>query len=108
MDFWGKMLNAAGTALNVDAKDLTDLGNEQVDLSTGEVHTLTVPSGARIAYIEAEGQTARWCNNAATPSASVGIRLLKDNCLWYQGELAKFKAIAETNIGAKLNVAYYK
>ena len=37
MDFWGKMLNAAGTALNVDAKDLTDLGNEQVDLNQGAV-----------------------------------------------------------------------
>ena len=109
MDFWDALLNAAKSAINVDAKDLMDLGNEQKDLSGGDICFLEqIPTGARIAYIEAEGQNVRWCCNEGSPSTTVGVRLLKDNALWYQGELGKLRFHAETNTGAKLNVAYYK
>lgn len=68
--------------------------------------SLTVPSGAQFALIQAESQDVRWRDDGTNPTASVGMLLASGETLAYTGPLAAIRLI-ETTASAKLNVSYY-
>jgi hypothetical protein len=90
-----------------------NLGYQQItDLSSAV--GLTVPAvdeaGNKMmptrAFIVAEGNNVRWRDDGTAPTASVGMILIQNNVLSYDGDLNSIKFI-QTGAGAKLNVSYY-
>lgn len=84
---------------------LTPLGYQQIT-SLSSAASLTVPTGATCALIQAETQAVRWRDDGTNPTASVGMVLDAGSDLFYTGSLAAFRAI-QTTASAKLNVSYY-
>jgi hypothetical protein len=91
----------------------SNLGYQQItDLSSAV--GLTVPAvdiaGNKVmptrAFIVAEGNNIRWRDDGTNPTASVGMILIQNNVLSYDGDLNKIKFI-QTGASAKLNVSYY-
>lgn len=90
-----------------------NLGYQQItDLSSAV--GLTVPAvdeaGNKMmptrAFIVAEGNNVRWRDDGTAPTASVGMILIQNNVLSYDGDLNSIKFI-QVSAGAKLNVSYY-
>lgn len=82
------------------------LGYEQLTSLGAPAKALTVPARAKIAFIQAEAQAVRWRDDGTDPTASVGMRLVADEEMWFTGDLNAVKFIEEA-AGAKLNVSYY-
>lgn len=91
----------------------SNLGYQQItDLSSAV--GLTIPAvdiaGNKVmptrAFIVAEGNDIRWRDDGTAPTASVGMILIRNNVLSYDGDLNKIKFIQSAS-GAKLNVSYY-
>jgi hypothetical protein len=81
------------------------LGYEQLtDLDAAA--SLTVPSGARLAIIQAEVKAVRWRDDGTAPTAAVGMVLASGASMEYGGDLSAFSAI-EVETGGILNVTYY-
>lgn len=81
------------------------LGYQQItDVST--VQALTVPAGACLAVVQSEGAAIRWRDDGVNPSATVGMRVLVNSELRYDGNLTTIRFLQEGS-GAKLNVSYY-
>jgi hypothetical protein len=73
-----------------------------VDAATG----LTVPAGARLAYISAEAQVVRLRDDGTNPTAAIGLRIpIGVSPFLYLGDLAAAKFIGEA-AGGKVNVTY--
>lgn len=95
-------------------KEITSVFGYQQITSLSSAASLTVPQkdvtgqngSARAALIQTESQAVRWRDDGTAPTASVGMRLLVGENLWYDGDLNKIKFIEET-ASAKLNVSYY-
>lgn len=88
------------------AQRLVPLGYQQIGTLTGAIG-LTVPSGATLAIISAEGTAVRWRDDGI-PTAAIGVPMaITDSPLQYSGTLAKLQFIEQT-ASAKLNVAYYR
>jgi len=83
----------------------TPLGYQQLT-ALGTASALTVPDGARLALLQAEGADVRWRDDGTDPTATVGMMLAVGTVMLYTGDLTAFRAI-ETAAGAKLNVSYY-
>lgn len=83
----------------------TPLGFQQLT-SLATAATLTVPGGAKLALLQAEGADVRWRDDGTEPTATVGMVLAVGTVLLYTGDLAALRAI-EAAAGAKLNVSYY-
>lgn len=81
------------------------LGYQQITSLTSST-ALTVPNGATLALIVPEGQMVRWRDDDVPPTASVGMPVLPNASLSYDGDLRKLRFI-ESSASAKLNVAYY-
>lgn len=67
---------------------------------------LTIPSGARWAIVQPEGQPVRLMLDATSPTASVGMPLAVGATLEVTTTLAKLRAI-EIAPGATLHVWYF-
>ena len=67
---------------------------------------LTVPSGATIAVVQAEGADVRWRDDGTAPTATVGMLLPAGAELRYTGALAALRLI-QASAGATVNVSYY-
>jgi len=67
---------------------------------------LTVPAGAKVAYINTEDQSVRWRDDGTNPTTTVGGVLEPGSYFSYTGDLSAIKFIEET-ASAKLNVSYY-
>lgn len=90
-------------------KDTTNnIGFQQItDLSTAVGLTIpTQPYFPTRVFIVAEGNDIRWRDDGTAPTASVGMILIRNNVLSYDGDLKKIKFI-QSGAGAKLNVSYY-
>lgn len=84
---------------------LSALGFQQItSLSTSTA--LTVPSGAGLAVIQAEGAAVRWRDDGTAPTASVGMLLPAGAELRYTGTLGALRLI-QTDSGAVIDVSYY-
>ena len=81
------------------------LGYQQLTVSSSAV-ALTVPAGAAFALINVETDAVRWRDDGTNPTATVGMKVLVDGSLEYDGDLAAIKFIRVTT-DAKLNVSYY-
>jgi len=82
------------------------LGYQQIT-STDTAVSLTVPTGATSAVIETEAQAARYRDDGAAPTTTVGMPLAVGEKLEYSGTLSKVRIIAATT-GAIINVLYYR
>ena len=87
---------------------LTALGFEQITALSSSA-ALTVPSGATIAVVQAEGMDVRWRPDGATtaPTASVGMLLPAGAERVFDGGLSAVRFI-QTASGAVVNVSYYQ
>lgn len=86
--------------------NLVALGFQQIALSSTAAHLSPAPD-ARIAVIDTEVQNARWRDDGAAPTASVGMRCIADTEFAYSGNLAVIQFVAEV-AGSIINVSYYK
>lgn len=88
---------------------MTPLGHQQITAATlATAQTLTVPTGAVYALIQAASSTGvkvRWRDDGTAPTASIGMQLGSD--MWYCGNLAAIQFIREA-AGVTLEVSYYK
>jgi hypothetical protein len=85
---------------------LNYLGDEYpADLSV--VTTLTLPAGATIALVQAQGGSVRWRGGSQTPTASTGMLLSDGQAMLYTSGLGGLRFIAATT-GARLGVSYFK
>ena len=81
------------------------LGYQQIT-SLSSSTALTVPDGATLALIVPEAQTVRWRDDGVAPTSSVGMPVVANSSMSYDGDLKKIRFIAAT-AGAILNVSYY-
>ena len=81
------------------------LGYQQITNLTSSTE-LTVPAGATLALIVPETQNVRWRDDGVAPTASVGMLVVANSSMSYDGDLQKIRFIAATS-GAILNVSYY-
>lgn len=97
-------------------KAVTTTGGAGQYTSLGSARTLativgTIPPTATHLYIECEGQNVRYRLDGNDPTASVGLRLIKDGSgsgvMLSRAEWKNFRAIEET-ASAKLNWQFYK
>ena len=98
----------AGALPVVARGGLTALGFEQITALSSSA-ALTVPSGATIAVVQAEGVDVRWRPDGATtaPTASVGMLLPAGAERVFDGGLSSVRFIQVTS-GAVINVSYYQ
>lgn len=69
--------------------------------------SLTVPSGADFALVQALTQNVRWRDDGTAPTATVGQRLAAGSTLEYDGDLSAIQLIEEA-ASAEVNVTYYQ
>ncbi len=79
-------------------------GYEQIPTLT-LVQPLKVPTGARVALLQAVGQNIRWLDNGFNPTAVLGMQLVPGEDKVYTGDLARLRFIEEA-ASAELNVTY--
>lgn len=84
---------------------LSALGFQQIT-SLSSSSALTVPGGATLAVIQAEGADVRWRDDGTAPTATVGMLLPAGAELRYTGALAALRLI-QASAGATVNVSYY-
>lgn len=97
---------------------LTPLGYKQIaaantttafTLATAGVGTTYgagIPTGATVAIISPEAQGLRWRDDGTVPTTAIGMRVLTDNELVYNGPLASWRGINLT-AGTIVNIAFY-
>jgi len=99
----------AGTSaapVYVSSTSSTPLAPYQQLTVTGSVG-LTVPTGATYAIIQCEGGVVRWRDDTTAPTASIGMRLLADGELFYDGSLSAIRFILSSGTPI-LNISYYR
>jgi hypothetical protein len=82
----------------------------QANLAIASSTALTVPTGADYAVVCAEGANARYTTDGTTtPTASVGMPLLLNQCVSIVGQtaLANFRAIQQSATST-LDISYFK
>jgi hypothetical protein len=83
----------------------TALGYQQITNPSSS--SLTIPTGATYAYIQAEGNTIRWRDDGTAPTTTVGMPIAAGQApLLFAGNLSTAKFTATTT--ANLNISYYK
>lgn len=81
-------------------------GYQQIT-SVSAAAALTVPTGAVIALIQAEGNDMRWRDDGTDPTAAIGQLLYMGQTLAYEATtLVAFKII-QVATGGIVNVTYY-
>lgn len=66
-----------------------------------------IPTGARVALIQAEDQNVRWKEDGNDPTTSTGMQLAAGKDMWFTGNLANIVFIEEA-ASAKVNVSYWQ
>ena len=93
------------TTSNLGYQQITDLSSA-VSLTVPTVDVAGNKQQPTRAFIVAEGNDIRWRDDGTAPTASVGMILIRNNVLSYDGDLSKIQFI-QTGASAKLNVSYY-
>lgn len=92
------------------AGSFTPLTPMQTGVTVASSTVLTVPSGATYAVVCARGQNINYTTDGtSTPTASVGMQLLQNQCVSLAGAtvISNFRAIQQTAT-ATLDVSYFK
>jgi hypothetical protein len=100
-----KDLVAISNPLPTRPGTLVPKGYQQIT-SLSSATALTVPTGSKVALIQAETKDVRWRDDGTNPTASVGMIIAAGETLAYTGTLSAIKLI-ESAASAKLNVSYY-
>jgi hypothetical protein len=74
---------------------------------TAAAEYLTVPMGARFAFITVEGGPVRWRDDGTPPTIALG-QYVAPGSFWYYGDLAMIQFILATATAATIDVSYYK
>jgi len=82
------------------------IGFEQITDLSSAVGFASVPTRARMAFIQAQGEDVRWRDDGTDPTSGVGMLITVDSILSYTGNMSKIKFI-EASAGAVLNISYY-
>ena len=99
--------NDTGNPIPVDTTQRTCLGMQKLSVTTSAVSTLTVPTGALGALIQADGSTVYvTLDTTSTPDSSTGIRLDDGQLLYIDSSLQQVKLIAKTQ-ATIVQVAYF-
>ena len=86
---------------------LKPVGDETIT-GLSSAKSLTPPTGAIYAWLQAQGKDVRLRDSGANPTASAGMLLTADGPpVFYSGDLAAVKLI-ETSASATVFVSYYK
>jgi len=85
---------------------LTPLGYQQIT-SLASATSLTVPTGATMAFIAIEGGEARYRDDGVAPTTSVGMPIYAGQSLQYSGSLSALQLI-QVSTTVTANVSYYK
>jgi hypothetical protein len=93
-------------ALTAMTAQATPKGYVQITNLTAAVGLGTIPTGARYAVIQPEGQQVRWRDDGSSPAAGVGMQIPLGKELLYDGDLTALKFIQDAAT-AKLNVVFY-
>lgn len=88
------------------AGNLTPRGFQQITTALSASTALTVPAGARLALIHADGVPVRWRDDGTAPTASVGMVIAAGETLPYNADLDAIRLIQAAS-GAVVNVSYY-
>lgn len=130
VDFTVTQVSAAGAAIPAGTSadpvvtspqlaTMTPLGYKQIaaasttsafTLSTagaGTTYGAGIPAGATVAIISPEAQGLRWRDDGTDPTTTIGMRLLTDNELAYNGVLTAWKGINLT-AGTICNITFYR
>lgn len=102
--------SGSGGSTPVTPGALTPLSPMQTALAITASTGLTVPTGSTYSVVCAEGANVRYSTDGTTtPTASVGMQLLQNQCLPLQGAttIANFKAIQQSAT-ATLDASYFK
>lgn len=99
-------LKGKSGAAYVIATNRLCVGCETINVATGSVSTLNIPSGAVAAGIQADGSAVSITLEGTTPTAVVGTRI-DDGVIYYvDTSLANVKLIART-ASTKVQVVYF-
>ena len=86
----------------------TPVAPSQMGLAvTSAAENLTVPMGARYAFITVEGGPVRWRDDGTPPTITLG-QYVGPGSFWYYGNLAMLQFILATATAATIDVSYYK
>lgn len=86
--------------------NLVPVGHEQITVAT--VKSLTVPAGAKFAFLQAEGSDIRWLDSGTPPTLTLGMLLIAGQAPFsYPGDLSKLQFIDDAATSGTLNVSYY-
>lgn len=87
--------------------NLTPRGYEKVT-GLSSAKALTVPTGARVARIQAETQSVRYRDDGTNPTGTDGMEIAAGEAgtILYDGSLANIRLI-ETAASATVHVLYY-
>jgi len=81
------------------------VGEEQLTGISSAKALQSIPGDATRAKIQSEGATVRY-SDVGTPTTTVGMKLVVDSDMYYNGRLASLKFI-EVSATAKVNILYY-
>ena len=82
------------------------LGYQQVSSGLGSPVPLTVPPGAKVAYVEVGAAAVRWRDDGVAPTATVGMPVAAGDALVYNAGLTAIRFIAQGG-SPVLDVSYY-
>lgn len=85
----------------------TPVAPSQMGLAvTSAAEHLTVPTGARYAFITVEGGPVRWRDDGTAPTIALG-QYVAPGSFWYYGNLSMIQFILATATAATIDVSYY-
>lgn len=91
-----EITNDTGNPIPISINTRACVGRQTISVTTGAVVTLTVPTGAVAASIQADGSAVSITLDGTTPTASVGSRIDDGMFYYVDTSLAAVKLIART------------
>jgi hypothetical protein len=83
------------------------LGHNKVTVSSSAVSLPSIPAGVKRVVIRTLGQAINWRDDGTDPTSSVGMALLADETLVFDGDAYLFRMIRSSGSDADVRVAYY-
>lgn len=91
-----EITNDTGNPIPISINTRTCVGRQTISVTTGTVVTLTVPTGAVAASIQADGSAVSITLDGTTPTSTVGSRIDDGMYYYVDTSLANVKLIART------------
>ena len=103
-----EITNDEGNAIPISAQSRTCLGTQMLtSLSTSTPASLTVPTGAVCADIQADGGTVRMRRDATAPTATTGWRIDDGLSVTVDSVLADVRLLAVSGTTTNVQICYF-